>query len=148
MSFLLLAVISTLAAGRGWLQNRRGIILWSLVAFLSLAKFTYFGDKYLVYIDTLQAIQEAIAQIQTQASVYTTAQICPHLSNRKLITYTNADSPPGDLNVFNYVLLNVRHPGWSSSQEFAASLVDQLKNNQKFQLKYQRGDVYLFVKVA
>ncbi|MBE8988637.1 DUF2079 domain-containing protein [Nostoc sp. LEGE 12450] len=148
MPFLLLAVISTLAAGRGWLQNRRGIILWSLVAFLSMAKFTHFGGNYLVSIDTYHATQEAIAQIHTKESVYTTAQISPHLSNRKLITYTNADSPPADLNAFNYVLLNVRHPGWSSSQEFAASLVNQLKNNQKFNLEYQRDDVYLFVKVS
>ncbi|MHC5611111.1 MAG: DUF2079 domain-containing protein [Nostoc sp.] len=148
LPFLLLAVISSLAAGRGWLQNKRAIILWSLVAFLSLAKFTYFGGRYLESIDTWQATKQAIAQIQTKGSVYTTAQISTHLSNRKLITYTNADSPPADLNAFNYVLLNLRHPGWSSNQEFAASLVNQLKNNQEFQLKYQRDDVYLFVKVA
>ncbi|MEH2275945.1 MAG: DUF2079 domain-containing protein [Nostoc sp.] len=148
LPFLLLAVISSLTAGRGWLQNKRAIILWSLVAFLSLAKFTFFGGKYLESIDTWQATKQAIAQIQTKGSVYTTAEISPHLSNRKLIMFTNADSPPADLNAFNYVLLNVRHPGWLSSQEFATNLVNQLKNNQEFQLKYQRDDVYLFVKVA
>ncbi|MDF5736925.1 MULTISPECIES: DUF2079 domain-containing protein [unclassified Nostoc] len=148
LPFLLLAVISSLAAGRGWLQNRRAIILWSLVMFLSLAKFTYFGGKYLESIDTWQATKQAIAQIQTKGSVYTTAEMSPHLSNRRLVMFTNADSPPADLNTFNYVLLNLRHPGWVSNQEFAASLVNQLKNNQEFQLKYQRDDVYLFVKVA
>ncbi|WP_118162492.1 DUF2079 domain-containing protein [Nostoc sphaeroides] len=148
MPFLLLAIISSLAAGKGWIQNKRAIILWSLVAFLSLAKFTHFGGRYLESIDTWQATKQAIAQIQTKGSVYTTAEISPHLSNRKLITYTNADSSPADLNVFNYVLLNVRHPGFSSNQEFAANLVNQLKTNQEFQLKYQRDDVYLFVKVA
>ncbi|MEH1768686.1 MAG: DUF2079 domain-containing protein [Nostoc sp.] len=148
LPFLLLAVISSLAAGRGLLQNKRAIILWSLVVFLSLAKFTFFGGKYLKSIDTWQATKQAIAQIQTQGSVYTTAQISPHLSHRKLITFTNNDSPPADLNTYNYVLLNVRHPSWSNTQEFAASLVNQLKNNQEFQLKYQRDEVYLFVKVA
>ncbi|MEH1912723.1 MAG: DUF2079 domain-containing protein [Nostoc sp.] len=148
MPFLLLAVISSLAAGKGWLQNKRAIILWSLVAFLSLAKFTDFAGQYLESIDTWQATKQAIAQIQTKGSVYTTAHICPHLSNRKLITFTNRDSPPADLNTFNYVLLNVRHPGRSNSQEFAASLVNKLKKNQEFKLKYQRDQVYLFVKVA
>ncbi|MEH1921642.1 DUF2079 domain-containing protein [Nostoc sp.] len=148
LPFLLLAVISSLAAGRGLLQNKRAIILWSLVVFLSLAKFTLFGGKYLKSIDTWQATKQAIAQIQTQGSVYTTAQISPHLSHRKLITFTNNDSPPADLNTYNYVLLNVRHPSWSNTQEFAGSLVNQLKNNQEFQLKYQRDEVYLFVKVA
>ncbi|MEH2073745.1 MAG: DUF2079 domain-containing protein [Nostoc sp.] len=148
LPFLLLAVISSLAASRGWLQNKRAIILWSLVAFLSLAKFTFFGGKYLESIDTRQAPKQAIAQIQTKGSVYTTAQISPHLSNRKLIVFTNGDSPPANLNTFNYVLLNVRHPSWSNTQEFAASLVNQLKNNQQFQLKYECDDVYLFVKIA
>ncbi|MBR8838906.1 MAG: DUF2079 domain-containing protein [Stigonema ocellatum SAG 48.90 = DSM 106950] len=146
LPFLLLAVISSLALGRGWLQNQRAIILWSLVAFLSLAKFTYFGGKYLESLDTWQATQEAIALVQTQGSVYTTAEISPHLSQRKLITLTNAKSPPVNLNTFNYVLLNVRHPGWLSSQEFATHLVNQLKNLQAFKLTYQRDDVYLFVK--
>ncbi|WP_138499393.1 DUF2079 domain-containing protein [Nostoc sp. PA-18-2419] len=148
LPFLLLAVISSLAAGKGWLQNKRAIILWSLVAFLSLAKFTYFGGRYLAYIDTWQATREAIAQVQTQGSVYTTVKIAPHLSHRKLITLTNADSPPVNLNVFDYILLNVRHPGWLSNQEFAISLVNQLKNNQQFKLKYQRDDVYLFVQLS
>lgn len=147
LPFLLLAVISSLAAGKGWLQNKRAIILWSLVTFLSLAKFTYFGGRYLASIDTWQATKEAIAQVQTQGSVYTTAQITPHLSHRKLITLTNAEFPPANLNAFDYVLLNARHPGLPSSQEFAVSLVNQLKNNQQFKLKYQRDDVYLFVKV-
>ncbi|MDZ8184534.1 MAG: DUF2079 domain-containing protein [Nostoc sp. ChiSLP02] len=146
LPFLLLAVISSLAAGKGWLQNKRAIILWSLVAFLSLAKFTYFGGRYLASIDTWQATKQAIAQIQTQGSVYTTVKIAPHLSHRKLITLTNADSPPANLNIFDYILLNVRHPGWLSNQEFAVSLVNKLKNNQQFKLKYQRDDVYLFVK--
>ncbi|MFN6563176.1 MAG: DUF2079 domain-containing protein [Nostoc sp. ChiSLP01] len=146
LPFLLLAVISSLAAGKGWLQNKRAIILWSLVAFLSLAKFTYFGGRYLAYIDTWQATKQAIAQVKTQGSVYTAVKIAPHLSHRKLITLTNADSPPVNLNIFDYILLNVRHPGWLSSQEFAVSLVNKLKNNQQFKLKYQRDDVYLFVK--
>lgn len=35
LPFLLLATISTLASGGWWLRSQRGIILWSLVAFLS-----------------------------------------------------------------------------------------------------------------
>ncbi|MBE8999903.1 DUF2079 domain-containing protein [Nostoc sp. LEGE 12447] len=147
MPFLLLAVISTLAAGRRWLQNRRGIILWSLVAFLSLAKFTHFGGKYLVSINTYQATQEAITQVQTQGSVYTTSQIAPHLSHRKLITLTSADFPTANLDAFDYILLNIHQPGLRSNQEFPVNLVNQLKNNQKFNFKYQGDDVYLFVKV-
>ncbi|MDF5720779.1 MAG: DUF2079 domain-containing protein [Rhizonema sp. PD37] len=144
--FLFVVAIDTLAAGRGWPRTKRGIIIWSLVAFLALAKFGYFSSIYLSSLDNWQATQDAIAQVQTKDSVYTTAQIAPHLSQRKLISLTSANSPPVDLNTFHYVLLNTRHPGWSSTQEFATNLLNQLKNQPGFNLNYQRDDVYLFVK--
>ena len=61
--------------------------------------------------------------------------------------FTHANSPPTNLAEFDYVLLNVRHPGWLSNQEFAARLVNQLKSAQEFQLSYQRDDVYLFERI-
>jgi len=146
LPFLILAVIASLAVGKGLLQNKRAIIIWSLITFLCLAKFTHFAGKYLESIDNLQATREAISLVKNQGSVYTTAQITPHLSNRDLIKFTDAGSQNQDLNIFNYVLLNVRHPGWASNQEFVTSLVNQLKSNQKFKLTYQKDDVYLFTK--
>jgi uncharacterized membrane protein len=147
LPFLLLAVISSLAAGQGWLRNGRAIVLWSLVAFLALAKFGYFGSRYLESLDTWQATREAIAQVQTKGGVLTTAQIAPHLTHRPLIKLATSSLPPAaDFAEFEYVLLNVRHPGWSSTPEFAARLVNQLKNAQEFQLSYQRDGVYLFEK--
>lgn len=188
LPFLIVAVISSLAAGRGWLRNGRLIVLWSLVAFLALAKYGYFGSIYLDSLDTWQATREAIAQVQngnkadavlrqrvsggiippenalkesifpqtapeysdrflpTQGGVLTTAEVAPHLTHRPLVKLTDTNSPPTNIAEFDYVLLNVRHPGWLSNQEFAASLVNQLKNAQEFQLSYQRDDVYLFTK--
>lgn len=144
LPFLLLVVISSLAANRAWLRNGRLITLWSLVAFLALAKYGYFGSIYLDSLDTLQATRQAIAQVATKGGVLTTAEIAPHLTHRQLIKLTDANSPPANLTQFEYVLLNVRHPGWLSNSEFATSLVNQLKSNQEFQLSYQRDDVYLF----
>lgn len=146
LPFLLLIVISNLAAGRGLLQNKRAIILWSLVAFLSLAKFTYFGSKYLKSLDTWQATREAIALVSTKGSVYTTSQISPYLSHRQIIKFTDANCYLTDLNIFDYVLLNVSHPGLSSTTEFANSLVKQLNDNPAFNLQFQRDGVYLFKK--
>ena len=146
LPFLILAVIASLAVGKGLLQNKRGIIIWSLITFLCLAKFTHFTGKYLESIDNLPATREAISLVKNQGSVYTTAQITPHLSNRDLIKFTNADFPNQDLNIFDYILLNVRHPGWASNQEFATSLVNQLTNKPRFKLTYQQDDIYLFTK--
>jgi uncharacterized membrane protein len=144
LSFLMVAVIANLAAGRVWLQQKRAIILWSLVGFLALAKIPFISSKQMWYSDTLQATREAIALVQTQGSVLTTYNIAPHLAHRPLIKLTDATAPPVDLNVFDYVLLNLRHH--FSTQEFANSLANQLKNSQNFNLKYQRDDVYLFEK--
>ena len=146
LPFLILAVIASLTVGKGILQNRRAIIIWSLITFLCLAKFTHFTGKYLESINNLQATREAISLVKNQGSVYTTAQITPHLSNRDLIKFTDTSSPNQDLNIFDYVLLNLRHPGWASNQEFATSLVNQLNNKPTFKLAYQNDDVYLFTK--
>jgi uncharacterized membrane protein len=115
LPFLILVVISTLSIGKGLVRKKRLIIIWSLVTFLSLAKFTHFGGKYLASLDTWAATNAAIAQVKTQGSVYTTAQISTHLNHREFIYFTNANAPSIDLNTFEYVLLNVRHPGWSSN---------------------------------
>ena len=169
LPFLFLAAIESLAARRGWCQSPRKIvshslsqaiahllrrewcqaprtiILWSLLAFLALAKYGYFGSIYLNSLDTRQATQTAIAQVKSGA-VLTTAEIAPHLTHRRLVRFTDATSLPTNLAKFNYVLLNQRHPGWLSNSEFATKLVEQLKNAPEFHLSYQRDDVYLFAK--
>ena len=144
--FLVLAVISTLAAGRGWLRNKRQIILWSLVAFMALAKYGYFFSIYIDSLDTWQATRQAVALVQTKGPVLTTAEIAPHLTHRPVVKLTSVYSPPHNLAEFDYILLDVTHPGWQSNREFATNLVNQLNNTQLFQLRYQRDGVYLFVK--
>ena len=144
--FLILAVIASLAAGKAWLQRKQPIILWSLVAFLILGKFGFFGSKYITYLDTWQATKQAIALIQTKESVLTTDIITPHLTHRELISFKYDSSQQVDkLTNFHYILLNVRHPGWAASSEDYQNLVSQLKNQSKYDLKYKRDDVYLFV---
>ncbi|HIK26842.1 MAG: DUF2079 domain-containing protein [Oscillatoriaceae bacterium SKW80] len=121
------------------------IFFWSLIAFLILGKYGYFASNYLKSLDNWQATREAIAQITTKGGVLTTHEIAPHLSTRSLIKFTIANSPI-NLAEFKYILLNLRHPGWLSTQEFAADLVKQLKNTSLFELAYQRDDVYLFIR--
>jgi len=144
--FLFLVVIQSLAAGQGWLRHKRSIILWSLVAFLALAKYGHFGSKYLSSLDTWQATREAIAQIQTKGSVLTIDEIAPHLSQRKFIRLLSPESPEIDFTVFDYILLNTRHTFSREHKKLAISYVNQLKNNLKFKLSFERNDVYLFKK--
>ncbi|MFZ1024853.1 MAG: DUF2079 domain-containing protein, partial [Limnoraphis robusta] len=80
-------------------------------------------------------------------SVLTTANLAPHLTHRPVVKFTNVDAPPTDLIQFDYVLLNVRHPGWKSNSKFAQNLVDKLQELPQFKLIYSQDDVYLFEKI-
>jgi len=162
LPFLLLVVIATLADREKTPENPiklpiinyqlpinnyqlpKFIIIWSLVTFLALAKYGYFWTIYLDSLDTWQATRNAIAFVKTQGNVLTTANIAPHLSHRKVIKLTNVNAAPNNLSDFDYVLLNVRHPGWNSNQKFADNLVNELKNNPQFKLSYEGDGVYLF----
>lgn len=145
LPFLLVAVITSLAVGKAWLRKPRSLVLWSLVFFLALAKYGYFGSIYIDSLDTWQATREAVAKVHS-GSVLTTAEIVPHLTHRELIKFTDVNSPPTDLAQFDYILLNLRHPGWRSNSEFATSLLERIKNISEFTLNYQRDDVYLYKK--
>jgi len=124
----------------------KALVIWSLITFLCLAKYGYFWTIYLNELDTLPATKEAISLIQTKGNVLTTSNIVPHLAHRPVIKLTLADTPPANLTDFEYVLLNLRYPGWMSDRAFVQNLVTQLTNNPQFQLKYQRDDIYLFTK--
>ncbi len=123
------------------------IIAWAFIGFIALAKFGYFGSRYLSQLDTWTANREAIHRITSKGNVLTIANLAPHLSHRQTIKLTNADVPPKDLTEFDYVLLNLRYPGWKSHSEFAQSLVEQLNQLPQFKLSYSRDDVYLFEKI-
>ena len=146
LPFLLLAVISSLAAVKGWMQRRRGIILWSVVAFIALAKYGYFWSIYLESLDTWQATRGAIAQIQTKGGVLVPPQVAPHLTHRPIVELTIAGSEAADLSKFDYVMLDLRRPGFGSSPEVVAELLQRLQNASAFQLAFEQDEIYLFVR--
>ncbi|MEG3882433.1 DUF2079 domain-containing protein [Microcoleus sp. herbarium7] len=158
LPFLLVAVISSVAASdrqKGKTifdrlpipsyQLPRVMVIWSLIGFLALAKYGYFWTIYLDSLDTWPATREAIALVNTKGSVLTTSHIAPHLTHRPAIKLTQAHAP-ANLAEFDWVLLNLRYPGWMSDRAFVENLITKLKNNPQFQLKYQRDDIYLFTK--
>jgi uncharacterized membrane protein len=162
LPFLLLAVIATLVKRgekgvggeqpqrRGGAEGQRNFrwlgLVWSLVAFLALAKYGYFGSIYLDGLDNWGAAREAIALVDTKGSVLTTHNIVPHLTHRSHIRFTLADEAAPDPKQFDYVLLNVRHSGWRGTADFAQAIVRQLQTNPQFQLRFQKDQVFLFIK--
>ncbi|HAC62175.1 MAG TPA: hypothetical protein DCF68_01235 [Cyanothece sp. UBA12306] len=145
--FLLLAVISSLAANQGLIRRPKIIIIWSLISFLALAKYSYFGTKYLTQLDTFSAMKEVVNLIPKSGKVLTSPQIAPHLTHRPIVKLAIKDAEPINISDFDYILVNRRHPSWPNSQETVINLVNKLEQNQDFSSIYQKDDVFLFKKV-
>ncbi|MGL5793804.1 MAG: DUF2079 domain-containing protein [Waterburya sp.] len=144
--WLFLIVIMAVSNNQIWFKNKRHILIWSVVAFLALAKYGYFGSLYLQSWDTWQATKTAISQIDAHSSVLTTTDIAPHLTHRALVGLTTSEPDTQDLDKFKYILLNLRHPGWGSSSEIAQNILTKLKQTPKFKLDFEQDDVLLFTK--
>ncbi len=169
ISFLLLTVISCLAAASQtenqsiqiestWMseleipkfnlrlpipnfQYPRIIILWSTLIFIlfgNLASlFSYVGS-----FDTWQATNNAISYVKTKGGVLTDNRLAPHFTHRSMVKLLN-QTEPDNLDEFDYVVLNLRHP-WPDTEEEGIILSKNLQNNQEWELNYQQNDVMVF----
>lgn len=144
---LILTVIATLAVKKTWLKTNKNIIIWSLIAFIALGKYPLFMGKYLSYLDTNKASKEALNMINTQGNILTVAQFAPHLTHRQKLEITVNGSENKDINQFDYLFLNKRHPGWNSSPEIINTFIEKAQQNSKFKLIYQQDDIFLFKRV-
>jgi hypothetical protein len=73
-------------------------------------------------------------------------QVAPHLTHRPIVELTIAGSEAADLAKFDYVMLDLRRPGFGSSPEVVAVLLDRLQNASAFQLAFEQDEIYLFVR--
>ena len=142
--WLFLSVIMATSSKHLWLRSQRSILIWSVVAFLALAKYGYFGSVYLQTLDTWDATRKAISLVDSPGGVLTTSDIAPHLTHRRLLELSDRNLNLEKLEKFDYVLLNLRHPGWGSSPEIAEALFAKLKQASTFQLEFRQDDVFLF----
>jgi len=141
LPFLMLVVIAGMSAGRGKYAR-----IWALICFLVFAKYLYFSGNYLNSLDTWQATREAISRIKDKASVLTWAEVVPHLSQRQYIVLLNDKTRAGDLQNYDHILLNQRHPGWLTSAETVSNIISTIQKEPNFKLDYQKDGVFLFEK--
>jgi uncharacterized membrane protein len=146
LPFLMLIAISKIKSidcSKNWYF--RFVVFWAALAFVLMSRLNLFADEYLTFTDTWQANNEAIALVKTQGSILTTHEISPHVTHRPQVKLAFSNLNP-NLEEFDYILLNTRHPGYQSDRSYALSLVDQAKKSPSLKLKYQKDDVYLFSK--
>jgi len=145
LPFLIVAVISTLAAGEGWLRSRRWIVLWSLVAFIALATYGRFTSSYLKAVKTLPASQVAIAQVQTKGGVLTDDYLAPHLSQRQTIHLFCGRTFDPSFKSYDYIVSNTQNL-IRFRRKCVRQTIDQIKNDPEFQLSYDNKMVYVFTR--
>ena len=146
LPFLMLMAISGVSvidSQKSW--NLRFIAFWAALSFVTMSRLNLFAGEYLESLDTWQANNEAIALVKNQGSILTTHEIAPHVTHRPQVKMAFSNTPY-NLEKFDYILLNIRHPGYQSDRNYALNLVDQAKKIPSFKLKYQKDDVYLFAK--
>ncbi|MEA5418139.1 DUF2079 domain-containing protein [Spirulina sp. CCNP1310] len=146
LPFLILSVIATVADGKNFLKPKKWILAWCLFCFFALAKYGYFFGLYLSDLDTWSANRQAITMIDTQGDVLTNHNLVPHLTHRAFIQHPQDHNFADDLDRYEFVLLNVRHPNYGFSPEGAQQLLARLKSEQQFAPIFEQDDVYLFRK--
>ena len=148
--FLILTVINSLANHRTWFYKSSQIRIWSIIAFLVLAKYVYFfpDSIYTKNLSTWQSTNEAINLIDKKASVLTAAQIVPHLTHRDVIFLATDDFSYDKVNDLDYILLNLDNPGFGASQEKIKELFNFLKTKENFKLIHEKDQIFLFQKLT
>ncbi|MBW4466536.1 MAG: DUF2079 domain-containing protein [Pegethrix bostrychoides GSE-TBD4-15B] len=144
LPFLLVSVIAALAAEKTWLRSRRWIMLWSLIGFLAIAKWTWFFTEPREVRDSWQATREAIALIPPHdGGVITNNYLGAHLSQRPFVTLVRTRTFNQDLAQSDYLLFNLDHIA-VQSQEKTAKVLQRIQKQPEFELTYERDEVYLF----
>ncbi|NJO39468.1 MAG: DUF2079 domain-containing protein [Cyanobacteria bacterium RU_5_0] len=145
LPFLLVSVMATLAAGQGWLRQRRWIVLWSLVALVIIGKYSYFWTHYFDDVDTWRESRQAIALIQTQGGVITDNFHAAQVSHRPFVYLPYLSSFKKNLANSDYVLLNLRHT-FPEDRDRVKAIMKRIRNHPDFQLIYDHDEVYLFTR--
>lgn len=130
---------------RQWLKPHL-LIIWGVIMFFALAKYGYFGSRYLSGLSNINSVRTAVSLVSTQESVFATTHIAPHLSHRKIIKVINKNSDIDSINSneFKYFIFDLQHLGRGISPGLMVSKVEQFKKLPDLQLCYQQDNVFLF----
>ena len=92
--------------------------------------------------DILPATNNAITYVKTKGGVLTDNRLAPHFTHRSIVKLLN-QTEPDNLDEFDYVVLNLRHP-WPDTEEAGIILSKNLQNQEEWELSYQQNDVIVF----
>ncbi len=148
LPFILIACLSAWAAGDAWKLRERYLLLWGAIAFVALAKYGYFGSRYLSALDSRNATLAAMELIPSTHSVLTTDYIAPHLSERQTIQLFSETMTLDQVAAFDSILINQQHPGLTLSSQYLKDLQTSLAKHPAYQQPRAQDGVFLFQRPA
>ena len=148
--FLITWLIDSLAlyfkrGKRLWLLPK-WLVVWSIISFLALAKYTYFFTRFLPLLPENGSVRTAVSLVEPDSSVLAASFLVPHLSQRQDI-YFASDSWTLDRirsEAIEEVLIGYRYLEHNMSPERAAQLVAALQQARDFDLVFDRDEIFLF----
>jgi uncharacterized membrane protein len=151
--FLILWLLYSIAAFQKeqrhlWLTPR-WMIAWSTLAFLKYTGYTYFLFSAPIF-SNFAAMQEAVHLVEGPGGVLAPDKITAHLSARQTAEMIKSSVvwDRVSLQPYQYVLLDLRHPGYLNDDASNRRLLDTLHRLQNFRETYSRDDVLLFSATA
>lgn len=131
---------------RKWLTPRF-LVLWAVIIFFALAKYGYFTSRYLSALSNINSVRTAVSLVPSQGSVLATTHIAPYLSHRQVIKVINKNSDIEQLSnyTFDYIILDLQHPGRGLSSKLMNNLVENYQKSPQLELSYQRDQVFFFL---
>lgn len=132
---------------RRWL-SKRILIIWSVIAWLALAKYGYFWTRYAPLYANVGAVREAVNLVEPDARVLTSGYIAPHLSHRDTLILLENDGNVERVVKYDLdtILIAQQHLGLGTSPQVAEETIAELLESSEFNLVYQQQDVFLFKK--
>lgn len=123
------------------------LLIWSICAFLALAKYGYFPSRYFPLIPYNRSVREAMTQIDTQGSVLTSSYIANHLSHRSHIYLIRSDAYKEQISTYpyQYILVSFHHLDTPMTLEEAKGLLLDLKENDSYNAIYEDVDKQVFL---
>jgi uncharacterized membrane protein len=146
--FLILATMIAWSQGQSGFKQRRWIVLWSLLAFVCLAKHSYIVIRYLDRFNAIGELHQAIALVQPHSRLLTTNQLGPHLTHREYLRLTTKQVAIENLAQFDEILIDGNHPDSSSDAATLKRYITMAEADQAWELVYARGDLVLFRRVS
>jgi len=150
--FLAAGVQQTLAPGAGgqagypvWMAGRTPSLLvsWALVWFLVLSRLGFFFGTFQSEWPHMPQLRAAMALVRPQAALLTNAKLAPHLAQRPVLAIPGRREL-AELDRYDQVLLDTRHPGADSGAALMRLLHRRLTRSPLWRVQFAEQDVWLF----